>query len=569
MSVTLGSASNPFDVIVIGTGAGGGVAIRTLTSAGLKVCALNAGRDIDPSKDFRQHKMPYDMPFRGFNSPERRAKSVGYMDGEYVPGDIWDHEIAFSTAPGTRWYWPRANVVGGKSNFWGRSAARMSEIDFRAASRDGYDVDWPVSYAEIDPFYTRIEKFMGVASTVQNRPSNPDGAYLPPMNSRPMDALLGAGARKHGIPYLPDRMAQLTQPLGNHPSCHFCGNCTFGCDVGAFYSTYYFVLPDARRSSNFELRPNALVREVLVDSDGHARGAAYIDRTTRQEVQVYAKAVVVAASTVPTAQILLNSRSRQHPRGLANSSGQVGRNLCDHMYGTAGHGYFPQMLGAPSFPDNVAAATVYWAPRWQNLDNPKAETFIRGYSFYPGGGCDEFPGFYDEIEGFGAAYKAEIKRRYPTPVSLTVQAPTQQSDKNFVDIDPDKKDIFGIPQVRVHFEWDPNTLAMWEHSKMTARQILEGGGAEYGGFGEPESPGYSLHETGTCRMGNDSTKFVTNRFGQAHDVPNLMMADSSVLLNCTDKTTTLSLMAFALRSSEYLVEQFKAGRFSTAPAKPV
>ena len=564
----LGTPGNPFDVVVIGTGAGGGIAIKTLTAAGLKVCALNAGRELDPSKDFRQHKMPYDMPFRGFGSPERRAKSVGYMDAEYVPGDVWEHEIAFSTAPGTRWYWPRATVVGGKSNFWGRSSARMSQIDFKAASRDGADVDWPVSYDEIAPFYTRMEKFMGIASTVQNRPSNPDGDYLPALNFRPLDHLLAAGARKHRIPYLPDRIAQLTAPLGNHVPCHFCGNCTFGCDVGAFYSTPYFVLPDARATGNLELRPNALVREILVDNNGHARGAAYIDRTTRREVEVIAKAVVVAASTVPTAQILLNSRSPQHPDGLANSSGQVGRNLCDHMYGTSGHGFFPQLLGAPSFPDNASAATIAWFPRWQNLENPRAESFLRGYSFYPGGGCDEYPGYAEDIEGFGAGYKAEIKRRYPTPVSLTVQAPTLPSAKNFVDIDPAKKDIYGIPQVRLHFEWDPNTLAMWEDSKRTARQVLEGAGAEYQGHGEPESPGYSLHETGTCRMGNNPKYFVTNRLGQTHDVPNLFVADASVLLNCTDKTTTLTLMAFALRTSEYLISQFKSGTFSTDPAKP-
>ncbi len=569
---SLGSTSTPFDVLVIGTGAGGGVAIKTLTAAGLKVCALNAGRELNPATDFRQHKLPFDMPFRGFGSPERRAHSVGYMDAEYVPADIWEREIPFSNAPGTHWFSPRCNAVGGKTNFWGRSSARMADLDFKAASRDGLDVDWPVSYAEIAPFYTRIERFMGVASTVQNRPSNPDGDYLPPINLRPLDHLLAAGAREHAIPYLPDRIAQLTAPVGDHTPCHFCGNCTFGCDVGAFFSTPYFILPDARKSGNLDLRPNALVREVLVDSSGHANGAAYIDRITRQEVQVHAKAVVLAASTIPSAQILLNSRSRHHPAGLANSSGQVGQNLCDHMYGTAAHGFFPQLLGAPSFPDNVSAATVAWAPRWQNLDNPRAEAFLRGYSFYPGGGCDEFPGYAEDIEGFGAAFKAEIKRRYPTPVSLTVQAPSQRSDKNFVDLDPTERDPFGIPLARIHFEWDPNTLAMWEDSKRTARQILESAGAVYQGHGEPETPGYSLHETGTCRMGDDPAHFVTNRFGQAHDVPNLFLADASTMLNCTDKTTTLTLMALALRTSEYLIQQIKSGSFSPAPppnpAKP-
>jgi choline dehydrogenase-like flavoprotein len=553
-----------YDVIVIGTGAGGGMAIKTLCAAGLKVCALNAGRQVVPAKDFRQHRMPYDLKFRGFGSPAQQKISIGYMDNEYSSPDAWEHDIAYSTAPGTSWTWPRSNLVGGKTNFWGRSSARMGEIDFQAASRDGYDVDWPVSYADMDPYYTRVEEMIGVASTVQNRASNPDGTYLPPIRFRCIDHILESGAKKTGIPYLPDRIAQLTQAHNGHPPCHYCGNCTEGCDVGAFFSSPYFLLPAAQATGNLDLRTNAIAREVLVDADGRAKGVAYVNRTTRQEVEVFAKAVVVAASCVTTAQIMLNSRSRHWPTGIANSSGQLGKNLCDHMYGTTAYGYLPQLLGQPSFPDNVSTATVAWLPRWQNLDHPRQEKFIRGYSIYPGGGCDTFPSYYDDIEGFGAGYRAEIKRRYPTPVNLTIQAPSQRSDSNFVDIDPEKKDVFGTPQVRLHFAWDENTLKMWEHARQVSEEFFHQLGAVYQGHGEPESPGWSLHETGTCRMGNDPKKFVTNRFGQTHDVPNLYACDASLFLNCTDKTTTLSVLAFALRTSEYLVSQLKSG----TPAGP-
>jgi len=551
-----------FDVIVIGTGAGGEMAIHTLCQAGLTVCALNAGRELNPQTDFQNHKMPYDLKFRGYGSPSRRKQSVGFMDNEFISDDVWEHEIAYSTAPGTRWTWPRCNAVGGKTNFWGRSAARMAQMDFKAASRDGFDVDWPIGYDEIAPYYSRVENMIGVASTKQNRPSNPDGEYLPPMGFRYLDHLLSAGAQKAGIPYLPDRIAQLTQPHNNHPACHYCGNCTNGCDVGAFFSTPYFLLPDAQKSGNLEIRTNALAREILIDQDGQAKGVAYVDRHTRQEVEVYGKAIVVAASCLSTTQIMLNSRSRHWPTGIANSSGQLGRNLCDHLYGTSGYGHLPQLLGKPSFPDNVSSATIAWIPRWQNLENPKEEAFIRGYSFYPYGGCDIFPSYFDDIEGFGRTYKSEIKRRYPTPVNLVVQAPSQRSDNNYADIDPVRRDIFGIPQIRIHFEWDENTLKMWEHSKITCQQIFKNAGAMYEGHGEPESPGYSLHETGTCRMGNNPHKFVTNRIGQTHDIANLFICDASTFLNCTDKTTTLSILAFALRTSEYIVKQFHSGRFT-------
>lgn len=549
-----------YDVIVIGTGAGGGMAIKTLCEAGLKVCALNAGRRLDPSKDFRNHRMPWDLKYRAFGDPHTRAQSYGYMDNEYVKG-VWEHAINYTTAPGTEWMWPRCFAVGGKTNFWGRSSARFGDIDFKCASLDGYDVDWPVRYEEMSPYYTRVEKMIGVASTVQNRPSNPDGHYLPPMNFRCLDWILQAGAEKAGVPYLPDRIAQLTAPVNDHPPCHFCGNCTEGCDTGSFFSTPWFFLPLAEKTGNLELRTNAYAREILVDENGKARGVAYIDRDTRREVEVYARAVVVAASTVASARILLSSKSRHWPTGIANSSGELGRNLCDHIYGESGRGYLPQLLGQPSFPDNISDSTIAWMPRWQNLRHPHEEKFIRGYSVYPGGGCGDFPWFYGHIEGFGSEFKRNIKRYYPAPISFTPQAPSLPSATNYVDLDPEVKDIYGVPAVRVHFKWGENELMMWEHSKQVCAEVIKAAGGEYlDAADQPNSPGYSLHETGCCRMGNDPKKFVTNRFGQAHDVPNLYVCDASVFLNCTDKTTTISILAFSLRTSEYLVEQFRRGR---------
>ena len=545
-----------YDVIVIGTGAGGGMAIRTLCKAGLKVCALNGSRRLDPAKDFRNHKQPFDMKFRGFGDPQKSKHYIGYMDNEYTEG-IWEHEIAFTTAPGTEWTWRRCFAVGGKTNFWGRSSARFGEIDFKAATRDGYDVDWPITYEEIAPYYSRVEKMIGVASTVQGRASNPDGEYLPPMNFRCIDWILQSGAKKAGIPYLPDRIAQLTKSYEGHPACHFCGNCTEGCDTGSFFSTPWFFLPAAEKSGNLEIRTNALAKNVICDANGLAKGVAYIDRKTKQEVEVYGKAVVVAASCVESARILLNSKSRQWPTGIANSSGQAGRNLCDHLYGTTARGYLPQLLGQPSFPDNVSSSTVAWMPRWQNLENPKQEKFIRGYSVYPDGGCGGFPGYYDQIEGFGPDFKREIKRRYPTPVSFYIQAPTQRSDENYVDIDPEVKDVYGIPAARLHFQWDKNSLLMWEHGKQACEELLRASGAEYQGAGEIDMPGTSLHETGTLRMGNDPKKFVTDRFGRTHDVKNLYVCDASVFPNCTDKTTTISILAFTLRTTEKLVEDLR------------
>jgi choline dehydrogenase-like flavoprotein len=550
-----------YDVIVIGTGAGGGMAIKTLCEAGLKVCALNSGRRLDPAKDFRNHKYSYDMKYRGFGDPRKRDQYYS-IENEYTAG-LWEHGIVFTVAPGSEWQWPRCHAVGGKTNFWGRSAARMGDIDFKAGSRDGSGPDWPVSYSEIAPYYSRAERMIGVASTIQGRPSNPDGDYLPAMKLRCLDYILQAGCNKLGVPYLPDRLAQLTVPHEGHPACHYCGNCTEGCDIGAFFSTPWFFLPLAEKTGKLELRTNAIVRSVLVDPDtGRAKGVAYVERDGKREVEVYGRAVVVAASTVESARILLNSTSRQYPNGLANSSGQVGRNLCDHLYGDTGWGYLPQLLGQPSFPDNVSNSQVVWMPRWQNLNDPHEEEFVRGYSIYPTGGCGEFPWYAENLEGFGSDLKRNVKRYYPTPVAFYCQIPSLASATNYVDIDPEVKDIYGIPAARLHFQWGPNEILMWEHARQVTRDVIKASGGEFWGAGDkPHTPGYSLHETGTCRMGEDPRSFVTNRYGQTHDVPNLYVGDASVFLNCSDKTTTLSILAFTLRSSEHLVENLRGGNF--------
>ena len=550
-------AKKKYDVIVVGTGAGGGMAMKTLCEAGLQVLALNSGANADPVKDFKSHTLPYDLPFRGRLSPDKRKDR--YPCERETTTQHWEHEIDYVVAPGSRWRWPRASVVGGKANFWGRSSPRFADIDFNAASIDGFDVDWPITTEEIAPYYSRVERMIGVASTAQNRPSNPDGDYLSPIPFRCLDYILQRGASEIGVPYLPDRIAQLTTSIDGRMPCHYCGGCTSGCDTGSFFSPLWFTIPAAAKTGNLALRTSALVREVLVDKKtGRARGVAYVDRETRQEVEVEAKAVVLAASCCETAKIMLNSKSRQWPSGIANSSGELGRNLSDHLYGQPAAGYLPQLLGQPSQPDNVSHSTVAWMPRWQNLRDPHEEKFIRGYSVYPGGGCSQFPSYYSRFEGFGSSFKREVKRHYPTPISFLIQAPSLPSPSNYLDIDPHVTDAYGIPAARFHFEWGENELLMWEHAKEVCAELLRKAGGEVWVNGkDPSPPGTSLHETGPCRFGNDAKRFVTNSHCQTHDVDNLFVCDASVFPFATDKTSTLSILAFTMRTSDYMIDLFK------------
>ncbi len=555
-----------YDAIVVGTGAGGGTAIKVLCEAGLSVLAVNSGPRTNPQTDYRRHRQVYDLKYRGFGDPLALSGSAhqerySVEESEYNEGPhLWEHDVTYSNAPGTDWYWKRCKGTGGKANFWGRSSCRFGDIDFKAASLDGVGENWPVDYAEIAPWFSKAERYMGVASTVQNRPSNPDGEYLPPMPWRCFDYILQKAGEKIGVPYLPDRCAQLTVAHNGRPACHYCGNCSRGCDVGSFFSPTWFTIPEAEATGKLTLLTDALVRSVLVDQDGMATGVAYVDRKTRQEVEVHGKVVVLAASCVETAHIMLNSRSRQWPTGIANSSGQLGRNLCDHLYGSPGYGCLPQLVGQPATPDNIADSTVAWMPRWQNLTNPREERFIRGYSIYMGGGCGEFPGHYRHLEGFGSDFKREIKRYYPSAISALIQAPSLPSPANYVDIDPDKKDIFGIPALRFHFEWGANELMMWEHSKQVMIDLFEAAGGElWGAETEPNRAGTSLHETGVCRFGNDPKTSVTNKWAQAHDVPNLYICDASIFPGSTDKTTTMPIVAFAMRTCDHMLENFRTG----------
>jgi choline dehydrogenase-like flavoprotein len=270
--------------------------------------------------------------------------------------------------------------------------------------------------------------------------------------------------------------------------------------------------------------------------------------------------VVLAASCVETAHIMLNSKSRHWPTGIANSSGQLGRNLCDQLYGCPGYGYLTQLLGQPAMPDSIADSTVSWMPRWQNLNHSHEEKFIRGYAVYMGGGCGEFPGHYRQIEGFGSDYKRAIKRYYPTPVGALIQAPALPSPNNYVDIDPEKKDVFGIPQLRFHYEWGPNELLMWEHAKEVMIDLFKSMGGEMWGADDiPNRPGTSLHEVGVCRMGSNPKTSVSNKWAQTYDVANLYICDASIFPTSTDKTTTMPIIAFTMRTCDHILESFRTG----------
>jgi choline dehydrogenase-like flavoprotein len=559
-------SATTFDVCVIGSGAGGGMAAKILCAGGLTVALLEAGGPLNPEKDFKMFLWPYDSPHRGVGVGGAAEANFGEF---LAPNGAW--HIAgepYTSAPGANFQWFRSRIVGGRTNHWGRIALRFAPIDFKSKTRDGLGENWPISYEDLAPFYDKVEACIGVFGTKENIPNAPDGIFLPPPKPRCTELLVKTGCDKLNIPCIPARLAILTQPLQGRSPCHYCGQCGRGCTTASNFSSSQVLIPPALATGKLALITNAMAREILVGRDGKATGVSYMDKVTLKEKRITARAVVVAASACESARLLLNSRSRLFPDGLANSSGQVGRNLTDSV-GSDGEGYFPSLQKMPPHNHDGTGGMHLYVPWWKyNRQNE----FPRGYHIEIGGGR-EMPAagmFHDlckEVEGYGASLKATCRGRYGTTVGFSGRGEMVINSDTFCEIDPDVVDRWGIPVLRFHFKWSDYELRQAQDMQETFKAIVEAAGGEYLTRTEGDGPypfgiqpgGKIIHEVGTVRMGLDPKTSVLNGFCQAHDVKNLFVTDGAPLVTNPDKNPTLTILALSWRASEYLLEQAKKG----------
>ena len=555
-----------YDICVIGSGAGGGMAAKILTEGGMTVALLEAGGPLNPDKDFKMFLWPYDVPHRGVGVGGKAAENYGEF---LAPNGAW--KIAgepYTSAPGANFHWFRSRIVGGRTNHWGRIALRFAPIDFKAKTRDGLGEDWPVSYEDLAPYYDKVESYVGVFGTRENIPSAPDGVFLPPPKPRCSELLIKRGCDKLNIPCIPSRLAILTKPLHGRPACHYCGQCGRGCTTASNFSSSQVLVPPAMKTGKLTLITNAMAREILIGPDGKASGVSYIDKTTRTEKRVSARAVVLAASACESARLLLNSRSPLFPDGLANSSGQVGRNLTDSV-GSDGEGYVPAMEKMPPHNHDGTGGMHLYIPWWKY---DRGNDFPRGYHIEIGGGREMpaagmFDGVCEEVEGYGASLKATCRRRYGTTIGFAGRGEMLANPDTYCEIDPEVVDQWGIPVLRFHFKWSEHELRQARDMQETFKAIVEAVGGEYrtrtpsdGSYPFGIKPGGKIiHEVGTARMGSDPKTSVLNGFCQAHDVRNLFVMDGAPLVTNPDKNPTLTIMALAWRASEYLLEQAKKG----------
>ncbi|MFD0797305.1 GMC family oxidoreductase [Maribacter chungangensis] len=563
-------SSEAFDVIIVGSGAGGGMATKQLADAGLKVAVVEAGPYFDPAdpKTMTQLKWPYDSPRRGAGTDRAFGEwDMSYGDWE-VKGEPYTHE------EGTTFKWWRSRMLGGRTNHWGRISLRFGPKDFKGKTRDGYGEDWPIGYEDVKPYYDKVDKLIGVFGTNEGLEDDPDGFFLPPPKPRLHELFYIKGARKSGIPVIPSRMSMLTKRINNDRGiCFYCGQCGRSCSVYADFSAgSCLIFPAQKSGGQVKLFVNAMVREVTTNEEGKATGVSYINKEDRKEYKLKAKVVVLAASACSSARILLNSKSKQHPNGLGNSSNLIGKYLHDST-GSSGMAFIPGLMNRDvSYNEDGVGGMHVYSPWWG--DNKKLD-FPRGYHIEVWGGMGQpnygfgfDQGAFNKLVGlpsggYGDKLRDEVKSYYGAIVGFGGRGEGLAVKENYCEIDPTTVDDYGIPVLKFNYKWSDIEVRQAKHMQDTFEEITHNMGGIY--LNKPgkdrdyglHAPGEIIHEVGTTRMGNDPTTSVTNKFNQLHDVDNVFIVDAGVFVSQADKNCTWTIMALSWRASDYIIEQLK------------
>lgn len=574
--------SGQWDVIVVGSGAAGGMAAFQLTMAGVNVLLLEAGRMIDVRTEYRTMEWPYASMRRHRLPPGERPISVAeynFLDRPYGSNPAlakykkvasyasntftrnWLPDERDNPTTGTPYALVRARVLGGRTNFWGRGALRYGPLQFKAASRDGFDVDWPIAYDDVKPYYDRVDTLLGCSGTNEGLVQVPDGLFQRPSKLNCVEVAFKRSIQKMGRTLIPGRAGVTTDGVMNkyRSACRGRGRCGRGCNLqSAFHSPTALLYP-ARDTGKLTIRPYSLVSEVLVDSASNkARGVRVIDAHTREVMEFTGRAVVLGAGTLESTRILLNSRSSAHPDGIGNSSGLLGCYLSEHIMGIRGSGYIPARIGTETTLDDARPVSPY-IPRFRNVTDRHPD-FIRGYHFQGGGGCAEYPGMAHDIQGYGKAFKSNVRKHYPALISFGGFGEVLPRKENRVTLDSEVRDAWGLPVLRFEYRFGDNELKMARDMGDTIEEMLRAAGAEDIQIGrEPLPEGWSIHEIGTARMGDDPKTSVTDRYCRLHDVKNVYLADGAPFVSGGTQNTTWTILAMAWRTMDYLREELRTG----------
>lgn len=562
-------SSQVYDAIIVGSGAGGGMATNILANAGLKVAVVEAGPFFDPKdpETRTQLKWPWESPRRGAGS----TRPFGEFDMAYGGWEIEGQP--YTTKGDTKFRWFRSQMLGGRTNHWGRISLRFGPEDFKRRDIDGLGDNWPISYDDVKPYYDRLDKMVGVFGSKEGRHNDPDGFFLPAPKPRLHELYYIKGARKAGVDVIPSRLSILTKRLNNDRGvCFYCRQCSRSCSAYADFSSGSVLIFPAMKGGQVDLYTNCMVRSVTTDSEGRATGVSYINREDRQEYQLKGKTVVLAASACSSARILLNSKSTQHPNGLGNSSGVVGKYLHDST--GAGRAFFiPELMNRKIYNEDGVGGMHVYSPWW--LDNKNLD-FPRGYHIevWGGMGMPSYgfawnPSDYNqyiggEVGGYGNKLRDDVKRFFGSVVGMAGRGECIAREDNYCELDPNVVDEFGIPVLRFNYTFSDHERLQAKHMHETFERIGEAmGGIALGDKPGPDrdyglnAPGEIIHEVGTTRMGNDPRKSVTNSMQQLHDANNVFIVDAGPFVSQADKNCTWTILALSMRTSEYIVDQLK------------
>ncbi|HYW35823.1 MAG TPA: GMC family oxidoreductase [Balneolaceae bacterium] len=564
-----------YDVCIVGSGAGGGMAAKVLTEAGAEVLMLEAGPWYNTQRDSHEMEWVYESPTRGapLNNPFGDFDAA--MGGWEIDGE------PYSSNKGSNFDWFRSRMLGGRTNHWGRVSLRYGPDDFRAASIDGLGVDWPISYKDIKPYYDRLDRLVGIFGTKENFHNSPDGIFMKPPPPRCYELYIKEKCKSLGIPVFPARLSIITETLNGRAPCHHCGQCYRGCKTQSNFSSPTVLIPPAMDTGNLKIINNAMVRTVTYNN-GKATGVSYINKKDGKEYKVRSKIVVLAASSCSSARILLNSKSSDFPNGLANSSGAVGKYLMDNT-GTTVRALIPKMMNRFPHNEDGADSQHIYIPWW--LDNKKLD-FPRGYHVEMYGGLDmPMYGFQNNIQNYNANYdyvdnsshpkggggygkqlKEDYRRFFGSFITFEAFGGTYGRKDNYCEIDPHKVDKYGIPTLKFNYTWTDHEFKQVRHAQKTLRNLVNKmRGTVFGDMPSEEegygiwTPGQVIHEVGTIRMGNDPKNSVLNKYCQTHDVDNLFVADGGPFVSVAHKNPTWTIMALSMRTSDYIIDQKKKG----------
>jgi choline dehydrogenase-like flavoprotein len=515
-------AAKTFDVLIVGSGAAGGTLAAHLARAGVDVALVEGGPKVNTRTDFNTHALPFHFPNRSI--PTMKAGKPGF-DSE------------------------RSRGVGGKTLLWNAVAWRYSKRDFKGKTYEGAGEDWPLTYDELAPYYSKIEREVGVCGNRDGLEDLPDGDFLPPVPMKCTDVAIQKGAAKLGVKVIHVRKATLSTPKYGRPACHFCGNCMAGCDVVAKYNSADVHIAPAARTGKLTVFHNSIVREVAVNNDNRVTGVRFLDRETKKEGELHARVVVLACACVQSVALLLMSRSRLYPNGLANSSGHLGKHFIPHF--TNGVQFFlKDFIGKPTTNDEGFLDHAYVPSFMHNRKRDYARSFGVQFNYQN----RRSVGWARSMPGFAKAYKQAVHDRYPAFITFSPYGEMLPNPKSYVDLSPTEKDTYGLPLARRHVHWSDNDWKIFDDMTAWSIRIVEAAGAEILAVGEEPR---TNHELGGARMGDDPKTSVLNRWCQSHDVKNLFVVDGSVFPSASEKNPTHTIMALAARTADYIGEQVR------------